>query len=58
LALGRRLSDANVQEGLKLLVATQNDDGGWPYLADRESHPDTTLAFMTLLVKYGLHAFK
>jgi hypothetical protein len=54
LALGRRAADADVQECLKLLAETQNDDGGWPYLAGGESHADPTTAFFVLLAKYRL----
>lgn len=54
LALGRRAADADVQECLKLLAETQNDDGGWPYLAGGESHPEPTTALVSLLTKYGL----
>jgi hypothetical protein len=56
LALGRRLSSPEVQEALQLLVATQNDDGGWPYLAGGDSHPDPTTAFVALFGRYGLLA--
>ncbi|NIT37041.1 MAG: hypothetical protein GTN49_11180 [candidate division Zixibacteria bacterium] len=54
LALGRRAPDADVQECLKLLAETQNDDGGWPYVARDESHPDPTTALFVLLTKYRL----
>lgn len=54
LALGRRAADADVQKCLKLLAEAQNDDGGWPYLAGDESHPDPTTAFWVLLTKYRL----
>jgi len=54
LALGRRGTDGDVQECLKLLAQTQNDDGGWPYLAGDESHPDPTTAVVALLAKYRL----
>ena len=54
LALGRRAADADVQECLKLLAETQNDDGGWPYLAGDGSHPEPTTALVSLLTKYGL----
>jgi hypothetical protein len=54
LGLGRRAADGDVQECLKLLAETQNDDGGWPYLAGGESHADPTAAAVTLLRKYRL----
>jgi hypothetical protein len=54
LTLGRRAADADVQECLNLLAETQNGDGGWPYLAGDESHPDPTTAFYVLLTKYRL----
>ncbi len=56
LALGRRTSDAEVQACLKLLAETQNPDGGWPYLAGGESHPDITTAYVALLARYRLEA--
>jgi hypothetical protein len=40
---------------LKLLAETQNDDGGWPYFAGDESHPDPTAAAVTLLRRYRLN---
>lgn len=54
LGLGRRAADGDVQECLKLLAETQNDDGGWPYFAGDESHADPTAAAVTLLRKYRL----
>ena len=54
LGLGRRAADGDVQECLKLLAETQNDDGGWPYCAGDESHADPTAAAVTLLRKYRL----
>jgi hypothetical protein len=54
LALGRRGADADVQECLQLLARAQNDDGGWPYLAGDESHPEPTTTVVTLLAKYRL----
>jgi len=56
LALGRRTSDAEVQECVKLLLDAQNADGGWPYLAGGESHPNPTTDAVTLLVRYRLAA--
>lgn len=55
LGLGRRAADGDVQECLKLLAGTQNDDGGWPYFAGDESHPDPTAAAVTLLRRYRLN---
>jgi hypothetical protein len=54
LGLGRRAADGDVQECLKLLAETQNDDGGWPYLAGDESHPDPTTTVVALLWRYRL----
>lgn len=54
LALGRRLSDADVQESLTVLAESQNADGGWPYEAGGPSHPDITVGVWTVLVRYGL----
>jgi hypothetical protein len=54
LALGRRGADADVQGCLKSLAEAQNKDGGWPYLAGGESHPDPTAGIITLLAKYRL----
>ncbi len=54
LTLGRRGADADVQECLKLLAGAQNKDGGWPYLAGGESHPEPTTAAVALLRRYRL----
>jgi hypothetical protein len=54
LALGRRGADADVQACLKVLAGSQNKDGGWPYLAGGESHPDPTTAAVALLARYRL----
>lgn len=54
LGLGRRAADGDVRECLKLLAETQNEDGGWPYLAGDESHPDPTTAAIALLRRYRL----
>jgi hypothetical protein len=54
MALGRRGTDADVQVCLKLLADAQNEDGGWPYFAGGESHPNPTTEILTLLAKYRL----
>lgn len=54
LTLGRRGADADVRECLTLLADAQNKDGGWPFLAGGESHPDPTTGILTLLAKYRL----
>lgn len=54
LALGKRLSDADVQECLRLAAESQNDDGGWPFLAGHESDPTPTVTFTVLFARYGL----
>lgn len=54
LALGRRGADADVQACLKVLAEAQNKDGGWPYLAGDDSHPNPTTAAVALLRRYRL----
>jgi hypothetical protein len=54
LALGRRGADGDVQTCLKSFAGAQNKDGGWPYLAGGESHPDPTAAAVALLARYRL----
>lgn len=55
LALGRRGADADVQACVKFLAEAQNKDGGWPYLAGGESHPNPTTAAVALLKRYRLN---